>query len=73
MARPVVLSKGARVRITVDSGRPAVLTVDGQVQSSLVGADEVSVAAGPNATLFARVQDPTYFFKTLVARLVPRH
>jgi len=73
MARPVVLSEGVQVRIVVDAGRPAVLTVDGKVQSSLGGGDEVVVAASPHVALFARVQDQTYFYKTLVARLVPRH
>ena len=73
MARPVVLSEGVQVRIIVDAGRPAVLTVDGMVQSGLVSGDEVVVAASSNVALFARLQDRTYFYKTLVARLVPRH
>lgn len=73
MARPVVLSEGVEVRIVVDAGRPAVLTVDGQVLSNLRGGDEVVVAASPHVARFARVQDQTYFYKTLVARLVPRH
>ena len=73
MARPVVLSEGVQVRIVVGPGRPAVLTVDGTVQSTLGGGDEVLVAASPNVARFARVQEQNYFYKTLVARLVPRH
>jgi NAD kinase len=73
MARPVVLSEGVRVRITVESERPAVLTVDGRVMSALSQGDEVTVAASPNVALFARVQERTYFYKTLVSRLVPQH
>jgi NAD kinase len=73
MARPVVLSEGVRVRIVVEAGREAVLTVDGEVQSSLECGDEVVVAASQHAALFARVRERTYFYKTLVARLVPRH
>lgn len=73
MARPVVLSEGVRVRIGVESRRDAVLTVDGEVQSTLESGDEVVVAASRNLARFARVQERTYFYKTLVARLVPRH
>ena len=70
--RPVVLSEGVTVRIVVAGGRPAVLTVDGQVHAELESGDEVSVAASPHVAHFARVQERTYFYKTLVARLVPR-
>ena len=72
MARPVVLAEGVQVRIGVEAERAAVLTVDGAVHSSLGSGDEVVVAASQNVALFARVQEPTYFYKTLVARLVPR-
>jgi NAD+ kinase len=72
MARPIVLSEGVSVRITVSSGRPAVLTVDGQIQAELQSGDAVAVEASPHAARFARVQEQTYFFKTLVARLIPR-
>ena len=72
MARPIVLSEGVTVRITVAGGRPAVLTVDGEVQADLEEGDEVTVEASPHVARFARVRERTYFYKTLVARLVPR-
>jgi NAD+ kinase len=72
MERPVVLSEGATVRIVVAGGRRAVLTVDGEVKTEMVGGDEVIVGASPYAARFARVQEQTYFYKTLVERLVPR-
>ena len=72
MARPIVLSEGVRVRITVTGGRPAVLTVDGEVLAQLESGDEVVVDASPHLARFARVQERTYFYKTLLARLVPR-
>jgi len=72
MARPIVLSEGVTVRITVAGGRPAVLTVDGEVQADLEEGDEVAVEASPYVARFARVRERTYFYKTLVARLVPR-
>lgn len=73
MARPIVLSEGVTVRITVTGGRPAVLTVDGEIQAELESGDEVVVEASPHVTRFARVQERTYFYKTLVARLVPQN
>jgi NAD+ kinase len=73
MERPIVLSEGVTVRIAVGGGRPAVLTVDGRVQAELKNGDEVTVEASPHVARFARVQEQTYFYKTLVARLVPRN
>jgi NAD+ kinase len=73
MARPIVLSEGVTVRITVIGGRPTVLTVDGEVQTGLEGGDEVAVEASPHVARFVRVQERAYFYKTLVARLVPRN
>jgi len=73
MERPVVLSEGVTVRIIVAGGRPAVLTVDGEVHAEMESGDEVVVEASPHVARFARVQERTYFYKTLVARLVPRN
>jgi NAD+ kinase len=72
MDRPVVLSEGATVRIVVAGNRPAVLTVDGEVKAELVDGDEVTVGASPHTARFARVQEQTYFYKTLLERLAPR-
>jgi NAD+ kinase len=72
MERPVVLSEGAAVRIIIAGGRPAVLTVDGEVKAELVDDDEVLVGASTHTAHFARVQEQTYFYKTLVERLSPR-
>lgn len=72
MGRPIVLAEGVSVRTVVAGGRSAVLTVDGQVEAELRSGDEVVVEASPHLTRFARVQERKYFYKTLVARLVPR-
>jgi len=72
MARPIVLAEGVTVHITITGERPAVLTVDGNVQAELESGDEVAVEASPHTARFARVRERTYFYKTLVARLVPR-
>ena len=73
MERPVVLAEGVTVRVTVAKHRPAVLMVDGQPQAQLESQDAVTVEASPHAARFARVREQTYFYKTLVKRLVPRN
>jgi NAD+ kinase len=73
MERPIVLAEGVKVRITVLGRRPAVLMVDGQAKAELENRDVVSVEASPHAARFARVREQTYFYKTLVKRLVPRN
>ena len=73
MERPIVLAEGVTVRVAIGGGRTAVLSVDGQVQAGLESGDAVVVKASPHVTRFARVQEQTYFYKTLVARLVPRN
>jgi len=72
MARPVVLSEGVQVSVHVIHDRPAVLTVDGEVDAELESGDEVLVGASQYKARFVRVADRTYFFRTLVSRLVPR-
>lgn len=73
MERPIVLAEGVTVRITVVGRRPAVLMVDGQPETELENRDVVSVEASPDVARFARVREQTYFYKTLVNRLVPRN
>ncbi len=73
MERPIVLAEGVTVRISVVGHRPAVLMVDGQTKAELRDQDVVSVEASPHVARFARVRERTYFYKTLVKRLVPRN
>ena len=73
MERPIVLAEGVTVRITVVGHRPAVLMVDGQPEVELENRDVVRVEASPHVARFARVREQTYFYKTLVERLVPRN
>ncbi|HDQ71801.1 MAG TPA: hypothetical protein ENN19_06855 [Chloroflexi bacterium] len=73
MGRPIVLSEGATVHIIVVEGRPAVLTVDGEVCADLRSDDEIVVEASSHVARFARVREHTYFYKTLLERLTPRN
>jgi len=72
MAHSLVLGGGATVRLTVAGGRPAVLTVDGEVQERLKKGDEVIIEASQHVARFARVQERNYFYKTLAKRLMPK-
>lgn len=73
MGRPIVLAEGVTVRIAVIGHRPAVLMVDGSAAAELENGDMVTVEASPHVARFARVREQTYFYKTLVSRLVPRN
>jgi NAD+ kinase len=72
--RPVILSKGAAVTIAVSqlTRTNPIVTVDGQHLVELEIADEVRVKASQNRSLFLRLQDRNYFFRSLMDRMEPR-
>ncbi len=70
--RAVVLAEGVRVRVVVRGYSPASLIVDGEVVAELAPGDAVEVEASPRVARFARVRERDYFYRTLMARLVPR-
>lgn len=67
--KPVVLSQGSVVEIIVHTDHQAILTADGQNEVVLQDMERVIVQAGPHVAKFARVQPPTYFYRTLMGRL----
>jgi NAD+ kinase len=69
MDRAIVLSQGAVVKILVHTDHQAILTVDGQFEYELLDGDWVTVQAGPHLSRFVRMQDQTYFYRTLMERL----
>jgi len=70
--RAVVLAEGVRVRVVVRGYSSASLAVDGEVVAELGPGDAVEVGASPRVARFARVRERDYFYRTLMARLVPR-
>ena len=70
--RAVVLAEGVRVRVVVRGHSPASLIVDGEVVAELGPGEAVEVEASPRVARFARVRERDYFYRTLMARLVPR-
>lgn len=69
LPRPVVLSEGAEVRLTVETSHEAILSVDGQSEVPLANGDEVGVRASEHTTTFARIRPPSYFYDSLPERL----
>jgi NAD+ kinase len=71
LERAIVLSEGAVVELRISTDHEAILTVDGQFTLALTDGDQVVVRASRHQALFARVQEHTYFYRTLMARLLP--
>jgi len=69
MDRSIVLAQGAVVKILVRTDHQAILTVDGQFEYELLDGDWVTIQASPRAGRFVRLQDPAYFYRTLMERL----
>ncbi len=69
--RAVVLAEGSTVSVEVSTDHTAMLTIDGQFEVELQDQDTVVVKASPHRARFVRMQEPTYFYRTLMARLQP--
>ncbi|OQY21222.1 MAG: hypothetical protein B6I34_07640 [Anaerolineaceae bacterium 4572_32.1] len=69
--RAVVLAEGSTVSIEISTDHRAMLTIDGQFEVELQDKDKVRVKASPYRANFVRMQEPTYFYRTLMARLRP--
>ncbi len=69
MNRAIVLGKEDTVGVEVHTDHQAILTVDGQFEYDLQDGDWVTVQASPYPSRFVRLQDRTYFYRTLMDRL----
>lgn len=69
LERAIVLSQGGRVRVRVHTDHVAILTVDGQFEVELEDSDDVEIQAGERVARFIRLDDRTYFYKSLMQRL----
>jgi NAD+ kinase len=63
--RAIVLSEGASVCITVNTGHDAVLSVDGQSPVPMMDGDQVHVTANDHSLSLIRFQNPDYFYRNL--------
>jgi len=71
LERAVVLAEGSTVSVEVSTDHTAMLTIDGQFEVELQHEDTVIVKASPYRACFVHMQEPTYFYRTLMARLRP--
>lgn len=69
LERAIVLSKGVTVSVQISTDYTAVLTVDGQFEVELANQDKVVMRASPAVARFVRLQDKSYFYRTLMQRL----
>lgn len=67
--KPVVLSQGSVVEVIVHTDHQGILTADGQNEITLRDGDRVTVRSSEHVALFARLQPPSYFYRTLMSRL----
>jgi NAD+ kinase len=67
--RPLVLHQEAIVKIKVQTDYGATVTADGQNAFDLQDGDEVDISKHGCESIFARVDEPSYFYHRLMQRL----
>lgn len=67
--RAIVLAQGSVVTVKTVTDQQAVITGDGAIEAPLQNGDQVFISASPHVAHFVRVQDPSYFYRTLMARM----
>ena len=67
--RPLVLHQEAIVKIKVQTDYGATVTADGQNAFDLKDGDEVDISKHDCESIFARVDEPSYFYHRLMQRL----
>ena len=67
--RPLVLHQEAIVKIKVQTDYGATVTADGQNAFDLQDGDEVDISKHDCESIFARVDEPSYFYHRLMQRL----
>lgn len=69
MDRAIVLARGSSVTVVARTEHQAVISGDGAIEEPMQDGDRVVVEASPHAARFVRVQEPSYFYRTLMARM----
>ncbi len=69
MDRAIVLARGTTVTVVMRTEHDAVISGDGAIERPLHDGDRVVVEASPHVARFVRVQEPTYFYRTLMERM----
>ncbi len=69
MDRAIVLARGSTVTVVLRTEHDAVISGDGAIERPLHDGDRVVVEASPHLARFVRVQEPSYFYRTLMERM----
>jgi len=69
MDRAIVLARGSTVTVVARTEHQAVISGDGAIEEPLDDGDRIVVEVSPHHARFVRVQDPGYFYRTLMARM----
>jgi NAD+ kinase len=69
MDRAIVLARGSSVTVVAYTEHQAVISGDGAIEEPVLDGDRIVVEASPHVARFVRVQDPNYFYRTLMARM----
>ncbi|MGB9301889.1 MAG: NAD(+)/NADH kinase [Anaerolineae bacterium] len=67
--RSLVLPPSSTIEIRLSSEYPAVLTIDGQIETQLEDGDRVTVTVSPHRCKLVRTQPASYFGRNLLERL----
>jgi NAD+ kinase len=75
MDRPIVVSEGAVIDVFVspESRSDLALAADGLLATTMHVGDRLTVQASEYASKFVRLRGRTYFYRSLLDRLEPRH
>ncbi len=75
MDRPIVVSEGALIDIFVspENRGGVTLAADGVLAANLSVGDRLNVQASPHGSRFLRLRSRSYFYRSLLDRLEPRH
>lgn len=75
MDRPIVVSEGAVIDVFVapENRSELALSADGLLSTALHEGDRVTVQASQHVSRFVRLRERTYFYRSLLDRLEPRH
>lgn len=68
--RAIVLYENAVLQLAVHFDHEAMLSADGHEMIALRNGDTVTIAKSPRTSLFARVDDPGYFYRRLMSRSI---
>jgi NAD+ kinase len=69
LERSLVLPPSSTIEIRLSSEYPAVLTIDGQIETQLEDGDRVTVTVSPHRCKLVRTQPASYFGRNLLERL----